>query len=67
MGNSLAVRIPKGLNPIEGDVVINRVGDRLIIEPVRESEWENGFFEDICITHPDFKRPDQGSVLPIDL
>jgi antitoxin VapB len=36
-GNSLAVRIPKDLGAIEtpGDIEIERVGDALVIRPVR--------------------------------
>jgi antitoxin VapB len=36
-GNSLAVRIPKDLGVIEtpGDIEIERVGDALVIRPVR--------------------------------
>lgn len=59
-GNSMALRIPKQLNPREGEVSIEQVGDRWIVQPVKPRGWPKGFFRQICIDDPAFARPDQG-------
>jgi len=45
-------------------VSIRRLGDAVILEPVRPDQWPDHFFEDIHIDDPGFDRPDQGSTPP---
>lgn len=54
-GNSLAVRLPKGLELPCGEVSIRREGPRIVIEGLAP-EWPEGFFEDILISREDFGR-----------
>lgn len=55
-GNSLAVRLPKSLNPPRGRVSIHREGKRIIIEETTDNGWPDGFFDNIRITRKDFGR-----------
>jgi len=55
-GNSLAVRLPKGLELPCGTVSIHRDGRKIIIEEVTQSGWPEGFFENIRISREDFGR-----------
>jgi len=64
-GRSQAVRIPKELRFDSKEVSIRRLGDGLILEPVKSHEWPEGFFEDIRISDPAFERPPQGETPPI--
>ena len=57
----MALRIPKQLNPQEGEVSIEQVGDHWIVQPLKPRSWPNGFFKRIRIDDPAFTRPDQGS------
>ncbi len=59
-GNSLALRLPKELEPREGEVSIVREGDRWIVEPLKPDTWPEGFFDKIRIKDPRFKRHPQG-------
>ncbi len=63
-GRSQAVRIPKDLRFDSKEVSIRRLGDGLILEPIKSSEWPEGFFEDILIEDESFERPDQGELPP---
>ena len=45
-------------------VSIRRLGDAVILEPVRPDRWPDHFFEDIRIDDPGFARPNQGSAPP---
>jgi virulence-associated protein VagC len=45
-------------------VSIRRVGDAVILEPVKPDRWPEHFFEDIRINDPGVVRPDQGSAPP---
>jgi len=64
-GRSQAVRIPKELR-FEGRVVsIRRLGDGVLLVPVKASTWPEGFFESIRIDDVNFTRPDQGGLPPI--
>jgi virulence-associated protein VagC len=65
-GNSQAVRIPKELRFGGGEVRIRRLGDGVLIEPVIEENWPDGYFEKFRIEDGAFGRPDQG-VLPASL
>ena len=55
-GNSLAIRLPKGLELPCGDVSIRRDGRMIVIEELSPSGWPEGFFEDILISREDFAR-----------
>lgn len=64
-GRSQAVRIPKELRFDSKEVSIRRLGDGLILEPVKSSEWPEGFFDDILISDAAFARGKQGKTPPI--
>lgn len=55
-GNSLAVRLPKGLELPCGTVSIHRDGRKIVIEEVTQSGWPEGFFESIRIARKDLGR-----------
>jgi len=55
-GNSLAVRLPKGLELPCGTVSIHRDGRKIVIEEMTQSGWPEGFFESIRIARKDFGR-----------
>lgn len=54
-GNSLAVRLPKGIDLPCGEVSIRREGRSIVIEEI-PAAWPEGFFEDIRIDREDFGR-----------
>ena len=64
-GRSQAVRIPKELRFEGREVSIRRLGDGLLLVPVKASSWPDGFFERIRIDDAHFTRPDQGDLPPI--
>jgi antitoxin VapB len=64
-GRSQAVRIPKELRFEGKEVSIRRLGDGVLLLPVKASTWPEGFFENIRINDPNFTRPDQGELPPI--
>jgi virulence-associated protein VagC len=50
-------------------VTIRRLGDAVILAPVKASCWPGEFFQDIWIDDPAFHRPEQGTmplVQPLD-
>ena len=55
-GNSLAVRLPKGLELPCGSVSIHRDGHKIVIEEMTQSGWPKGFFESIRIVRKGFGR-----------
>ena len=55
-GNSLAVRLPKGLELPCGRVSIRRDGRKLVIEEVTATGWPRDFFESVRISRKDFGR-----------
>ena len=55
-GNSLAVRLPKGMGLPCGPVSIRREGRRIVIEEKTGGGWPDGFFEDVRIARKDFGR-----------
>jgi len=59
-GNSMALRIPKELEPQEGDMRIERKGKGWIVEPLPSQAWPRNFFKKIRIDDPAFVRADQG-------
>ena len=64
-GRSQAVRIPKELRFEGREVSIRRLGDGVLLVPVKASSWPEGFFESIRIDDASFTRPDQGALPPI--
>ena len=64
-GRSQAVRIPKELRFEGREVSIRRLGDGVLLVPVKASTWPEGFFESILIDDVNFTRPDQGELPPI--
>ena len=61
-GRSQAVRIPKELRFEGKEVSIRRLGDGILLVPVKASTWPDGFFDNIRIDDPHFVRPDQGEL-----
>ncbi len=61
-GRSQAVRIPKELRFDGKEVSIRRLGDGVLLVPVKASTWPDGFFENIRIDDANFTRPDQGEL-----
>lgn len=45
-------------------VSIRKVGDAVILEPVKAKTWPEGFFDEIKIEDPTFARPEQGQMPP---
>lgn len=66
-GNSMALRLPRELNPTEGEMSIEPAGHAWLVEPVKKTVWPREFFEQIQITNPDFKRAPQGKNRPVSL
>ena len=64
-GRSQAVRIPKELRFEGREVSIRRLGDGVLLVPVKASTWPEGFFENIRIDDVSFARPDQGELPPL--
>jgi len=60
-GNSMALRLPRELNPKAGEVSIERAGNCWLVEPVKPAKWPAGFFERIEIKSAAFKRATQGA------
>lgn len=61
-GNSLALRLPRELGAVVGEVRVEAAGDRWIISPVKPVTWPRGFFNRIRLDDPSsFKRPAQGN------
>lgn len=63
-GRSQAVRIPKELRFEGKEVSIRRLGDGVLLLPVKSTTWPEGFFESIRIDDSSFTRPDQGELPP---
>ncbi len=64
-GRSQAVRIPKELRFEGREVSIRRLGDGVLLEPVKTSTWPEGHFDKIRIVDPGFSRPIQGELPPL--
>jgi antitoxin VapB len=59
-GGSQAVRLPKPYRFEGNEVHIRRLGESVVLEPVKAGSWPPGFFESIRIEDHAFTRPDQG-------
>jgi antitoxin VapB len=64
-GRSQAVRIPKELRFEGREVSIRRLGDGVLLEPVKATVWPEGYFENIRIEDDAFSRPEQGALPPV--
>jgi len=63
-GRSQAVRLPKEFR-LPGDrVFIRKLGDGVLLEPVKETSWLAGYFEEILIADKAFRRSAQGDLPP---
>jgi virulence-associated protein VagC len=63
-GRSQAVRLPKDFRLPGNKVSVRRVGDGVMLEPVKESSWPEGWFDKILIVDKGFERAAQGSLPP---
>jgi len=61
-GETQTVRLPKGYHLPTPTVHVRQEGNGIVLEPTRPNTWPDGFFEEIHITDPDFRRPAQGSL-----
>ena len=59
-----AVRLPDEFRFRTDRVTIRRQGEAVILEPVKQSTWPDGFFDSIAIEDAAFVRPDQGPMPP---
>jgi len=59
-GGSQAVLIPGDLRFEGSEVSIRRLGDGVLLLPVKAATWPVGLFERIRIEDEGFSRPDQG-------
>lgn len=64
-GRSQAVRIPKELRFEGREVEIRRLGDGVLLVPLKATAWPDGYFESIGIDDEAFVRPEQGNLPPI--
>lgn len=64
-GRSQAVRIPKELRFDSKQVSIRRIGDGVLLLPLKATTWPEGFFDKIRVDDANFTRPDQGELPPI--
>jgi virulence-associated protein VagC len=56
-GRSQAVRLPKEFRFKGNEVRIRKQGDKVILEPMKNSEWPDGFW-DIFTIDPRFETPE---------
>lgn len=55
-GRSQAVRLPKAFRFKGNQVKISKIGDKVILEPFKETSWPEGFWDDFS-DDPDFENP----------
>jgi antitoxin VapB len=61
-GRSQAVRLPKEFRLPGRLAKIRSFGDGILLEPIKETEWPAGYFDEIQITDAAFFRQTQGSL-----
>lgn len=61
-GRSQAVRLPKEFRLPGTRAKIRRLGDGILLQPVREASWPRGYFDKIVINDRRFRRPPQGGL-----
>ena len=59
-----AVKLPADFRIDSDRVSIRRDGDAVVLEPIKNGAWPEGFFEAIRIDDPAFCRPSQGTIPP---
>ncbi len=64
-GRSQAVRLPKEMRLPGKEVSIRRLGAGVLIEPISEKSWPEGYLDSILIEDEAFVRPPQGDLPPI--
>jgi len=62
-----AVRLPDEFRFAVATVSIRREGEAVILEPLKQPTWPEGFFDNIRIDDPAFTRPSQGAMPPAPL
>lgn len=63
-GEEQVIRLPHGYGVRADRVSVRRLGEAVLIEPVRPRDWPEGFFDAIHSDDPTFVRPDQGQLPP---
>ncbi|MFP3869982.1 MAG: antitoxin [Syntrophobacteria bacterium] len=66
-GRSQAVRLPKEFRFQEKEVRITKIGDKVILEPIKRTDWPDGFWDNFA-PDPNFEipKPLPGSGLSLD-
>ena len=64
-GEWQTVRLPKGFHISTPTVGVRHDGEAIVLEPLKPKTWPDGFFDSILITDPEFSRPDQGPLPPV--
>lgn len=59
-GRSQAVRLPKQFRFEGNEVEISIDGEDVILHPIKKKQWPKNFWNNIRISDPGFKRPEQG-------
>lgn len=57
-----AIKLPPEFAVSAGALSIRKDGEAIILEPIKGTQWPEGFFEDIRIDDPAFSRPSQGQM-----
>ena len=65
-GECQTVRLPKGFRIPTPTVGVHHEGEAIVLEPLRQKAWPVGFFDSIHIADPEFSRPDQGQLPPVN-
>lgn len=63
-GRSQAVRLPKEFRLSGTTVSVRRLGDGILLEPIKAEAWPEHYFETVRITDAAFDRPPQGGLPP---
>lgn len=65
-GRSQAVRLPKAFRFKGTEVKIRKEEDKVILEPLEQTEWPDGFWT-VFGLDPDFDIPEPLATKPVDL
>ncbi len=66
-GRSQAVRLPKEFRFQEKEVKITKIGDKVILEPIKKIEWPESFWEKFTLDEAfEIPRPLPSSSLSLD-
>ena len=60
-----AVKLPPEFSVSADALSIRKDGEAIILEPIKATQWPEGFFEEIHIDDPAFCRPSQGQMPPV--